>query len=47
MDKLIGAAIVNILKLQNDILTVAISEKAKIKGWFKFEFESYLERIGM
>lgn len=47
MDKLIREAIVSILKRRNDVLQIAIRQKAKFEGWLKFELASYLESYGM
>ena len=47
MDKLVREAITHILTERQDILKLAMRQKAKFEGWLKFELASYLETYGM
>lgn len=47
MDKLIREAIASILKRRNDVLHIAIRQRAKFEGWLKFELASHLQSYGM
>ncbi len=47
MEKVILDGIVNIINENKEIMRISIRQKAKFKGWLKFELAYHLEKIGM
>lgn len=47
MHQIIRKGIVDILKKHEELLPIALRQRAKFEGWLKFELACYLDQIGM
>jgi hypothetical protein len=47
MDRLIRESISEIIKNHFQLVSIAISQRAKFEGWLKFELADHLKKLGM